>query len=258
MIRGVALSTRGNNKLMNDDKVVLDSCAISAGMVSAEIEAPTLAAVLDGVSQGGRGSEASTIASSLIIEDLCGANHELSKDGIRAFLSHVNETLISQQRTEGVSRPIATTISGIAIDANSKVIGFNSGDSRVYRYRNGMLVQMSTDHTVVQSLTDSGADDHLIDQAETTDAHAITKALGVKANGGIVSDVEDYGEFLDGDVFLGCTDGLSGFLDREDIKRVLAAGVDLAVIGKTLIDMALHNGSYDNISVFILAKSGSE
>lgn len=255
MIRGVAVSTRGNNKLINDDKVVLDGCAISAGIASMEIEAPTLAAVFDGVSQGGRGSEASNIASSLVIEHLCNVDYELSKDDVEALLSDVNDILISQQRHEGSFGPIATTISGIAINASSKIIGFNSGDSRIYRYRNGMLVQMTTDHTVVQSLTDAGADDNLIDQAEATDAHAITKALGIITKGGKASDVEDFGEFLDGDVFIGCTDGLSGFLEREDIKRVLSTGIDLAVAGKTLVDMALHNGSYDNISIFILTKS---
>lgn len=256
MIRGVAISTRGRIKLVNDDKVVLNGCAICAGVNAAEIEAPAFAAVFDGVSQGGRGSEASTIASTLVIEHFCSNDCEVGKKDIESLLADINETLISHQR-ETAPEPIATTISGIAISANSKVIGFNSGDSRVYRYRNGMLVQMTTDHTVIQSLVDAGADDSLIEQAEATDAHAITKALGIKATDGIVADIEDFGEFLDGDVFIGCTDGLSGFLTREDMKRVLSAEVSSIVAARTLVDMALHNGSHDNISIFVLARSTS-
>lgn len=254
MIRGFALSTRGNNKRVNDDKVILDGVAICAGMMSSEIEGPTIAAVLDGVSQGGRGSEASNIASSLVIEHLCNAECEVTLEDVSVLLQDINDDLFSRQSCEKASSPIATTISGLAVSDSSKIIGFNSGDSRIYRFRNGMLVQMTTDHTLVQSLTDSGADDCLIDQAANANAHAITKALGIQRKNDIAADVEDFGELIDGDVFIGCTDGLSGFLGRDDIKRVLSAGVDLAVMGKTLVDMALHNGSHDNISLFMLAR----
>lgn len=255
MIRGFALSTRGNNKRVNDDKVILGRAAICAGTISSKIEGPTIAAVLDGVSQGGRGSEASNIAASLIIEHLCSAEHEVTSEDITALLQNINYELLSHQNSEKNPDPIATTISGLAIGDNSKIVGFNSGDSRIYRFRNGMLVQMTTDHTLTQSLIDSGADDYLIDQAENTNAHTITKALGIQDKSGIVADVEEFGELIDGDIFIGCTDGLSGFLSRDDIKRVLSAGVDLTIMGKTLVDMALHNGSYDNISLFMLVKN---
>lgn len=254
MIRGFAITTRGSEKEVNDDKVVLGSFALSSGFVLSRFEEPLIAAVFDGVSQGGKGSEASNIAASLLLEHLCSTDCEAGMDDIKVLLDDINRALIEFRRSCSASSPSATTISGIAIGAGSRIIGFNSGDSRIYRFRNGMLVQMTVDHTVIQSLIDSGADELLIDQAERTDAHAITKALGLLFGNLEVADVEEFGDFAEGDIYLGCTDGLSGFIDREDIKRVLSAGIDLDIAGKTLVNMALHNGSYDNISLFLLAK----
>ena len=254
MIRGFAITTRGSEKEVNDDKVVLGSFALSSGFVLSCLEEPLIAAVLDGVSQGGRGSEASNIAASLLLKHLYSPDREAGIDDIKVSLDDINKELVKFQHSCGASNPTATTISGIAIGAESRIIGFNSGDSRVYRYRNGMLVQMTVDHTVIQSLIDSGADEFLIDQAERTDAHAINRALGLSSIILEIADIDEFGEFADGDIYLGCTDGLSGFIGREDIKRVLSAGVDLDIAGKTLVDMALHNGSYDNISLFLLTK----
>ena len=50
---------------------------------------------------------------------------------------------------------MATTITGIYIDGND-FITFNSGDSRVYRFRNGLVRQLTHDHTILQELVDSG------------------------------------------------------------------------------------------------------
>ena len=254
MIRGFALSTRGNQKHINDDKVVLDEVAICAGMISTEIIEPTIAAVFDGVSQGGRGDEASNYAASLVIEKLSSFEKELGAANLKCLLDDINNYLVNLQKSEKAYYPIATTISGIAIDEDSRVIGFNSGDSRVYRFRSGMLVQMTTDHTIIQSLTDSGADDYLIDEAENSSAHIITKALGLQTVCDSVAEVDDFGEFVEGDIYLGCTDGLYDFIGREDIKRALSADVGLDIVGRTLVDMAIHKGSYDNISLFLLAK----
>lgn len=255
MIQGFAITTRGSEKEVNDDKVVLGNLALSSGFVSSRFEEPFIAAVFDGVSQGGKGSEASNIAASLLLEHLYSTDCEAGMDDIKALLSDISAALVRFHRSSGASSRAATTVSGMAVGTGSRIIGFNSGDSRVYRYRSEMLVQMTVDHTVVQSLINSGADEFLIDRAETTDAHVITKALGLPSGNQEVADVEEFGDFVEGDIYLGCTDGLTGFISRDDIKRVLAAGVSLEVAGKTLVSMALHNGSYDNISLFLLTRN---
>jgi len=257
MYRGFAITDRGTEKPLNDDKVMFGNTVLSAGSAEFCGEAPVIAAVFDGVSAGGHGAEASNIATAAMI-DYCerakraSSNRStLDDEPLDEVFTGIHEELLSYRRSIGSSEPVATTVSGISIGAGHRIQGFNSGDSRVYRFRDGMLVQMTVDHTVVQGLIENGADNYLVDQAEEANGHVITKALGVPSEANVV-DLESFGEFQPGDIYLGCTDGLSGFLDRDVIKRVLSRKAPLPIAGKTLFDIAIHNGSYDNVSLFLI------
>lgn len=147
-----------------------------------------------------------------------------------------------------------TTLSGIAfVDAGDDVgyhwMVFNVGDSRVYTWTNGVLTQLSVDHSAVQEMVDAG----LISLEEATvhpERNVITRAIGAD-------------EFVDADVwllpalgeqsFLICSDGLTKELDDTAIARVLAGDTRSGEAGRSIADVlvgeAIAHGGRDNVSV---------
>jgi serine/threonine protein phosphatase PrpC len=122
-----------------------------------------------------------------------------------------------------------------------------SGDSRVYLVRNGILAQVSHDHTEVQELLDRG----ILNAAEARDwprRNVITRAIGVTEE--VMTDIE-LGQVEPGDVFVLNTDGLTAHVSEEEIR--------LAVIDRSpedactlLIDTVLDRGATDNVTVVIV------
>lgn len=122
------------------------------------------------------------------------------------------------------------------------------GDSRAYIYRRGGLFQLSTDHTHVQELVDGG----LLDPSEAEHhpmAHVLSRALGVQETVQ-VDIVEDTLE--PGDVFLLCSDGLTGPVNDERIREIIESNDSDAAVEK-LIQAAHANGAPDNVSVALIA-----
>ena len=124
------------------------------------------------------------------------------------------------------------------------------GDSRMYRWRNGTLTQLTVDHTVLQEQIDGG----LISPEEARLSFGrglITRALGVEPEVDI--DIIEQQAKAD-DIYLLCSDGLFDMVSEDDITRILGASVKgLALAAKALVDRANQRGGYDNISV-VLAK----
>jgi len=132
-----------------------------------------------------------------------------------------------------------------------RVIIASIGDSRVYRFRDGQLEQLTVDHTVLQEQIEYG----LItpEQARFMEGRGlITRALGVEP--GIEVDVQEQ-VLQNGDIYLLCSDGLFDMLDDAEIAAILRDGEDMQTIARRLVDAANNRGGYDNISL-ILARAG--
>jgi serine/threonine protein phosphatase PrpC len=128
-----------------------------------------------------------------------------------------------------------------------------AGDSRVYRLRAGRLERLTRDHSLVQELVDGGrlapaeADGHPM-------RNRITRALGLPGPLGLD---RAQGELADGDVFLLCTDGLTGLVDEATTLRLLGAeGEDRGA--QALIAAALEAGGDDNVTVVLVRADGVE
>ncbi|MCI2959068.1 protein phosphatase 2C domain-containing protein [Agromyces atrinae] len=155
-----------------------------------------------------------------------------------------------------------TTLAGVAfVDAGAGEgccwMVFNVGDSRVYSWQDGVLAQVSIDHSAVQELVDAGLID--AERAEThPDRNVITRAIGTD-------------EYVDTDVwllpadgvrsFLICSDGLTKELDDRAISEILAgcdaardeAGtLDSDSPADLLVAAALEHGGRDNVSVVVV------
>lgn len=124
----------------------------------------------------------------------------------------------------------------------------NVGDSRGYRLRDGVLTQLTLDHSAVQELIDAGS----ITEAEARvhpQRNLITRALG--AGGNSVPDAQ-FHALVPGDRYLLCSDGLTGEVEHERIQEILNGSAERGVALKQLVEAALASGGRDNISVLII------
>ena len=124
----------------------------------------------------------------------------------------------------------------------------NVGDSRGYRLRDGVLTQLTLDHSAVQELIDAGS----ITEAEARvhpQRNLITRALG--AGGNSVPDAQ-FHALIPGDRYLLCSDGLTGEVEHEAIECILTESRDRATALNRLVEAALASGGRDNISVLII------
>ena len=121
------------------------------------------------------------------------------------------------------------------------------GDSRAYRLRDGLLEQMTADHTWVQRLIDEGR----ITEEEA--GHHPQRSLLMRVLDGRTQVEADIGTFdaYAGDRYLLCSDGLSGFVSQETLAETLAAYQDPQQAVDALIELALRAGGPDNITCIV-------
>ena len=133
-----------------------------------------------------------------------------------------------------------------AIIANGYVYVAHAGDSRAYKISDGSLIQLTTDHSVVQRMVENGeitkeeAKDH-------PDKHIITRALGVDETIKVDFCQEP---FEDGDKLILCSDGLTNYVSGEDILRLTEDGCYYDYANR-LVNLANQNGGGDNITVVV-------
>lgn len=122
------------------------------------------------------------------------------------------------------------------------------GDSRAYVLRDGVLHPLTRDHSQVQEMVDRG----LISAAEARDhprGHVLARAVGVGARLAVDVVTDDA---LPGDLFLLCSDGLTGTTDEAAIAAALALPDRRAALDR-LIAGALANGAPDNVTIVLVA-----
>lgn len=144
-----------------------------------------------------------------------------------------------------------TTLTGVFFDVTDdepRWVSLNIGDSRVYLLRDERLVQVTTDHSVVQELISSGRL-----SAEEAESHpysnVITRAVGASE----LTPPDYLGiEVLDGDRFVICSDGLTKELTDYGIQHFLREQADPAVAADAMLAAALENGGRDNVTLIIV------
>jgi protein phosphatase len=146
------------------------------------------------------------------------------------------------QRDEKCHGMGTTCVASVFLD--DKVLIGHVGDSRVYRFRDGNLTQLTEDHSLLN--------DYLkMKRLSYDEAHkfphknVIVRALGMKESVQVdlVADVHRMG-----DVYLMCSDGLSGMVDDAGMAYVLSDENDLDAAVDRLIQAANRNGGVDNIT----------
>lgn len=193
--------------------------------------------VSDGMGGHEKGEEASEFALDEIKEQL--ALHQIQpdsfEDDIREAAHYITFKLNRAAADRGQQKPMGCTLTGV-IWHYGKVWLVNAGDSRTYRFRGGMLRQLTTDETERGITGDPNASKLLLN------------CLGGGCDGHItVEDID--GKLLEGDTLLFCSDGLCDMVSDEEIEAALNDGATAT----DLLRMACEGGGDDNISI-ILAK----
>ena len=136
----------------------------------------------------------------------------------------------------------------ICLIYENKVYIGHIGDSRIYRIRKNIIRRITTDHSYVETLVKDGT----ITREEAfyhPKKNMLIKALGCTEY--IEPDITVKG-FLEDDVILMCSDGLTNMLREEEIYNIIKENTETAC--DTLIKKANELGGYDNISVIIVEK----
>ena len=137
-----------------------------------------------------------------------------------------------------------------ALVAGERMMLASVGDSRIYRYRNGSLEQLTQDDTWLNSVL--GAK-----QAEDADAshplrHVLTSVVGTRDD---VKPGAREERLLPGDTFVLCTDGVHGRLDNAAFVAVLAGDSNSEQRAAQLVDEALTRGTSDNATALVITIS---
>ena len=155
----------------------------------------------------------------------------------------VFETAQSQRSMRGMG----TTLVGVEFQDGYAEIG-HVGDSRVYRFADQTLEQLTTDHSLLAELKAQG---QLTDEQERDfpERNVITRALGTHSSVRVDVRVEPTHK---GEWYLLCSDGLCGYVEDPDIEKILAASYpdpDAAI--ENLIEAANNAGGHDNVTIAI-------
>ena len=209
--------------------------------------------VADGVGGGNAGEIASRTAVNVIanyvvehpIADM--TNKYAIVNYLQSCLDEANSKIFSMANTYEENTGMATT-AVIVYAAAGKVYITNVGDSRVYLYRGGQLVQLTEDHTYVNTLVKAGILSK--EQAEVDERkNVITKALGAEST--VEPDFFQI-EMMTDDIFLICTDGLYNEVENPEIIQVLSKNQSMSDVCIELINRANKNGGRDNITIISL------
>ncbi|MBO3086841.1 PP2C family protein-serine/threonine phosphatase [Cellulomonas dongxiuzhuiae] len=202
------------------------------------------------VADGMGGHDAGDLASRIAVEEFAqlAGQSSASSDDVHACFARTS-TRIRAEFTRG--RQGGTTVAGAAVtehDGGWYWLVFNVGDSRVYRWSEGELSQVSVDHSVVQELLDAG-DLTPAAARRHPERHVLTRALGTGEQ-----PEPDYWLLPAGadDRLLICTDGLTRELADEEIGEVLGALDDPQEAAARLVQDALERGGRDNVSAVVV------
>lgn len=205
--------------------------------------------VADGMGGHAGGDVASAIAVKRIAEtDRQYASPNDAEFALRSALLAANSLLAETVFEHGELTGMGTTVSGI-VRVDDHVAIAHIGDSRIYLFRDGVLKQITADHTFVQRLVDSGRI-----TAEEAAVHprrsVLMRVLGdVDASPEIDTTVM---KTLPGDRWLICSDGLSSYVSEEKIQAVLAAIPSAQDAAERLIKESLDQGAPDNVTIVIV------
>ncbi|MCI7457964.1 MAG: protein phosphatase 2C domain-containing protein [Actinomyces urogenitalis] len=209
---------------------------------------PHLMAMCDGMGGPAGGDIASAVAISHLIP-LDADSHQAGEllGLLRGAIQEAHADLVARSTAEPDLAGLGTTCVAVMRSGN-KLAMVHVGDSRAYLLREGELTQVTTDHTFVEYLVETGRLTR--EQARQHPQRSVLLRVLGDADGEVQLD-ESIREAVPGDRWLLCSDGLSGPVTAATIGEVLAGVEDPALAADQLIDLAERAGGPDNITAVV-------
>ncbi|HEY8555104.1 MAG TPA: Stp1/IreP family PP2C-type Ser/Thr phosphatase [Burkholderiales bacterium] len=211
-----------------------------------------LAVLADGMGGHQAGEVASRMAIEAITESLSRVGSRVApRKQILNAIEGANTAIFEAAQARADYRGMGSTVV-VALFRGDRLYVAHVGDSRLYRFRDGKLTQLTQDHSVVQELVNRG----LFTPEEARQSLArnlVTRALGVDPT--IESELHEE-RVRTGDIYLLCSDGLTDVVTDEQIAEILAeSSPDVDAAAHRLIERANALGGPDNISVILALAS---
>lgn len=205
-------------------------------------EGETFCAVADGMG----GHNAGEVASALAIQSFAAAmqaSGHRDEEALHQAVLQANKTVFSEASRDVHKRGMGTTFTALA-EKDGTVHIAHVGDSRVYLIRNGAIMRVTMDHTLVEELVLEG----VITVREARNhpqRHIVTRALGMSED--VEVDLLQF-EAREDDVFLLCSDGLTNMVEEREILETTRGKGTWTDKLRTLVRIALDAGGNDNIT----------
>ena len=238
-----AASWTGRVRSQNEDMILVDNQFIRDDTYKTQIilgrEDRMMIAVADGMGGHNRGD----IASNDTLRNLhyffydipsC-LNISKFNEAMAGWLESINNYIASKGRADEQYKGMGTTLVCLAY-YNNEFYSLNCGDSRLYRFRDHQLAQLTTDH----SLSNLEGDEKR--------SNIITNCIGGGSKSSFIDMVTMTNEIMPKDVYLLCTDGLTDMLSDKAISELLEGAAD----ANTLCSAAIEAGGIDNVSCCVI------
>ena len=231
--------------------VVTDTGRRRLGNEDAYVFRPPFFAIADGMG----GARAGEIAAGLAAAALEERAEPQGAEGIVALIEEANRRIWERSLQDPATAGMGTTLTATLVDAEAGVIVIGHvGDSRAYLYRGGALEQLTTDHSLVVELIESG-----VLTPEEAERHpqrsAITRAVGTEPT----VDVDAFSVDAEaGDLYLICSDGLTDMLTAGEVEAILEKAGDPSRAAEALVAAANARGGEDNITVVLFEMTDVE
>ena len=246
-----------------DNFLVADLSKRTRGLLEGNRAGPigkngSLFAVCDGMGGAAAGEIASQLAVDIVFERMSDGlidEHPFSRDELARRLVRSIEAaglrIFQEAKLDRSRRGMGTTVTAAAL-VDDFLFFAQVGDSRGYLMRDGKLVQLTRDQSLVNQLIEAG---QLTEEEAETFEHnnIILQALGTADT--VQVDLT-YCELRRGDVVLLCSDGLSGMVRFDDIREVLRTTPEPIDACKLLTERANQAGGHDNITVVVAQFDG--
>ena len=205
--------------------------------------------VADGMGGHAGGDIASAIASQhLALADEPLETNAEAEQKLIDYIYQAKQKIDASVKEHPAISGMGTTLSALMV-TGTKVTIAHIGDSRIYLARDGVVKQITSDHTFVQRLVDTG---------RITEEEALThprRSVLMRVLGDIEKfpevDIDTY-ETKPGDRWMACSDGLSGVVPNQLMNNILLSKVDAQEACQLLVGEALEFGAPDNVTVVLV------
>lgn len=209
-----------------------------------------IALVCDGMGGALAGNVASTMAVELFMQRFLEQENTCDdQERMVCAASHANQSVFDRATNDPNCAGMGTTMVGALVGEQEALI-LNEGDSRAYFINRDGIRRVTRDHSLVEDLVEQGE----LTQEEARNhpnRNLITRALGAEPI--LLADFF-HQPMAPGDYLLLCSDGLSNLVTEQEILYEIIHGGDSESCCQRLLDIALHRGAPDNVTVVLICR----